>query len=74
MDKWQQMLCNVTKSNNTEKIMENVDQKLARLLESNVQLEETTHICKYTDDELKIRQAILSKYSHASIIFLIYIL
>lgn len=64
LDKWQQALCNITKEPTVKKEIENVDQKLARLLVSNVRLEETTQACKYTDEELKIREAILSKYSH----------
>ncbi|KAK7580255.1 hypothetical protein V9T40_000884 [Parthenolecanium corni] len=67
LDKWQQALCNITKEPTVKKEIENVDQKLARLLVSNVRLEETTQACKYTDEELKIREAILSKYSHADV-------
>ncbi len=66
LDRWQQAVSSVTNKKNVEKTVENVDQKLARLLESNVRLEETAPTCKYTDDELKIREAILSKYSHVS--------
>lgn len=63
------MLSNNSHQKSPEKTIENVDQKLARLLVSNVQIEETTtQACKYTDEELKIREAILSKYSHVSCI------
>lgn len=69
LDKWQQTLSSTSQQKSPEKVIENVDQKLARLLVSSVRLEEcTAQACKYTDEELKIREAILSKYSHVSYI------
>lgn len=70
LDKWQLNLFDESKQKSEEKVVENVDQKLARLLEANVQLEETTHTCNYTDEQLKIREAILAKYSHVSSVIL----
>lgn len=66
LDNWQISLSNASEEEKkTEKVIENVDEKLARLLESNVRLGETTHACNYTDEQLKIREAILSQYGHA---------
>ncbi|XP_065200352.1 coiled-coil domain-containing protein 43 [Planococcus citri] len=64
LDNWQTSLSSASEEKKTEKVVENVDQKLARLLESNVRLGETTHACTYTDEQLKIREAILSQYGH----------
>lgn len=63
---------NASKEKTTEKVVENVDQKLARLLESNVRLGETTHACNYTDEQLKIREAILAQYGHVSYIHILF--
>lgn len=49
-------------------ILENVEEKLAKLLESNVR--PTTVQRSYTDEERKIREAILAQYSQVCKIFL----
>lgn len=65
LDRWQQKLSNFVRDTK-EGTSENLDEKLSRLLEANVKLEETTHASRYTDEQLKIREAILSQYGHVS--------
>lgn len=49
-------------------MLENVEEKLAKLLESNVR--PTTVQRSYTDEERKIREAILAQYSQVCMILL----
>lgn len=46
-------------------VLENVEEKLAKLLESNVR--STTVQRNYTEEERKIREAILAQYSQVCI-------
>lgn len=68
LDKWDSLLNNKIDAPKHEE-KENVDLQFSRLLEENVRLEETPQNHQnheYTEEQLKIRKAILSQYSHVS--------
>ncbi|XP_054282443.1 coiled-coil domain-containing protein 43 [Macrosteles quadrilineatus] len=65
LDRWKACQLNIASNKvSTPTPMENVEEKLAKLMESNVR--PTTVQRSYTEEERKIREAILAQYSQTS--------